>query len=355
MGKGGGKSGGKILFTALGFAIGGFWTGVSKFVFSNAVLGASLFGSIWSATHKQDTSTSSPSIQRFDKVQETMSSTAIIPVIYGYRRVSGNQTFHETNADQNTLHKHVIICEGGIEGIESVSANDLLIPTGTQTSKTVFTIQNTMYEDATVRKDGKHLYLFCNGTSKDLYLANKDDASSADTLWSWQTSVSELITYLNNLNEGWEAFPTATTSNYPGDLNNVGTTSCYNSPVNIEANTVTGGTKYTFHDCEPPDNFEQTGAYPKMAWLDMVFAVSNELNGNPSVSCFVKGRKIYDTRTGETKYSTNPAMCLRDFLLSKRYGLSCASRTVEAIRISRSSKNIAAPYTNSRLSFAIPL
>lgn len=321
MGKGGGKSGGKILFTALGFAIGGFWTGVSKFVFSNAVLGASLFGSIWSATHKQDTSTSSPSIQRFDKVQETMSSTAIIPVIYGYRRVSGNQTFHETNADQNTLHKHVIICEGGIEGIESVSANDLLIPTGTQTSKTVFTIQNTMYEDATVRKDGKHLYLFCNGTSKDLYLANKDDASSADTLWSWQTSVSELITYLNNLNEGWEAFPTATTSNYPGDLNNVGTTSCYNSPVNIEANTVTGGTKYTFHDCEPPDNFEQTGAYPKMAWLDMVFAVSNELNGNPSVSCFVKGRKIYDTRTGETKYSTNPAMCLRDFLLSKRYGL----------------------------------
>ena len=60
--------------------------------------------------------------------------------------------------------------------------------------------------------------MYCNGTTKDLYLANKDDASNADTLWSWQTSVPELITYINKIGNGWEAFPTATTSKYPGDL-----------------------------------------------------------------------------------------------------------------------------------------
>ena len=58
-----------------------------------------------------------------------------------------------------------------------------------------------------------------------------------------------------------------------------------------------------------------------MAWLDMTFTISNELNGKPSVSCLVKGRKVYDIRTGIAAYSTNPALCLRDFLLSKRYGL----------------------------------
>lgn len=382
MGKGG-KSGGKLLFSVLGFAIGGFWGGISKFVFSQGILGASLFGSIWSATHKPDTgSYSSPEIQRFDKAQETMSSTATIPVVYGYRKLTGNQTYHYTNADQNVLRKHVVLCEGNINGIESVSANDLLIPTNGQTSNTVFTIQNTMYSDAQCRKVGKNLHLYCNGHERTLYLANKDDASSADTLWSWQTSVPELITYINKLGEGWEAFPTATTSKYPGDLwdfrgekvyiDNVTLTSStypkntideddysyelvriiskrtsiygeatyrhrytaeykryrkgtnvnvYNNPKAIQADTVTGNTWYTFHDCQTPSNYEEVGGYPMMAWLDMQFAVSNELNGNPSVSCFVKGRKVLDTRTGRTEYSTNPAMCLRDFILSKRYGL----------------------------------
>lgn len=381
MGKGG-KSVGKALFTIGGFFLGGgFWTGLGAANWlSGAVLGASLGSSIWSATHKSNSSTNnnSPNIQRFDKAQETMSSTATIPVVYGYRKITGNQTFHETNADQNTLHKHVVLCEGGIEGVQSVSANDLLIPTGGQTGNTVFTIQNTVYKDATVYKQGKHLYLYCNGATKDLYLANKDDASNADTLWSWQTSVPELITYINKIGNGWQAFPTATTSKYPGDLwdfynNNylgiveiegesssfyrdgfyyefqsgrrvykkvkpylylkvyIGTfkkydqrskgLSCYLSPVNIQASTVTGGTKYTFYDSVTPSNYTNVGGYPKMAWLDMNFVVSNELNGNPSVSCFVKGRKVYDTRTGKTAYSTNPAMCLRDFILSKRFGL----------------------------------
>lgn len=383
MGKGGGKSVGKALFTIGGFFLGGgFWTGLHAANWlSGAVLGASLGSSIWSATHKSSSSLSnnnSPNIQRFDKAQETMSSTATIPVVYGYRKITGNQTFHETNADQNTLHKHVVLCEGGIEGVQSVSANDLLIPTGGQTGNTVFTIQNTVYKDATVYKQGKHLYLYCNGATKDLYLANKDDASNADALWSWQTSVPELITYINKIGNGWQAFPTATTSKYPGDLwdfynNNylgiveiegesssfyrdgfyyefqsgrrvykkvkpylylkvyIGTfkkydqrskgLSCYLSPVNIQASTVTGGTKYTFYDSVTPSNYTNVGGYPKMAWLDMNFVVSNELNGNPSVSCFVKGRKVYDTRTGKTAYSTNPAMCLRDFILSKRFGL----------------------------------
>lgn len=104
-----------------------------------------MFSSIWTATHRQnsynfDGTTGTADIQRFERYQETRSSDGELPVVYGRRQISGNQTYHKTNSDSTTLWKHVVLCEGGIEGIESVTANDLLIPTGSQTYNTVFTI-----------------------------------------------------------------------------------------------------------------------------------------------------------------------------------------------------------------------
>ena len=43
-------------------------------------------------------------------------------------------------------------------------------------------------------------------------------------------------------------------------------------------------------------------------------------NGIPVITAVVKGKKLYDTRTGSTAWSDNPALCLRDYLTSK-YGL----------------------------------
>lgn len=37
-------------------------------------------------------------------------------------------------------------------------------------------------------------------------------------------------------------------------------------------------------------------------------------NGVPVVSATIKGRKVYDPRTGLTAYSNNPALCLRDYM-----------------------------------------
>ena len=85
-----------------------------------------------------------------------------------------------------------------------------------------------------------------------------------------------------------------------------------------------------------------------MAWLDMTFTISNELNGNPSVSCLVKGRKVYDIRTGITAYSTNPALCLRDFLLSKRYGLG---KWFTADMLDKDSWIEAADYCDEQITF----
>lgn len=48
---------------------------------------------------------------------------------------------------------------------------------------------------------------------------------------------------------------------------------------------------------------------------------SNFPNGIPTVSATIRGKKVEDTRTSTTAWSDNPALCIRDYLLSD-YGLS---------------------------------
>ena len=355
-GGGGGKSTGKMLFTVAGFFLGGgFWTalGASSWL-GGAVLGACLFSTIWSATHRPDApDQGSLSIQRFDTTQETMSNTASIPVVYGRRLLSGNQTYHKTNADATTLHKHVVLCEGGIKGISALTANDLLIPTNGQTNNAVFTIQNLKYGDAYVWFRDRKIGFSWNGQHKEVRVYSKDELQSdADIVaWEYQVSINSLVSYINRIGDGWECFPTASTNSYPGDLRIQSPNDqyrCYMNPVNFEADTVTGGTEYTFHDCEPPSNYDEVGGYPNMAWLDMTFYASSELNGNPSVACVVEGKKVLDTRTGLVEYTTNPAMCVRDFLVSKRYGLG---RWVTEDDLDEDSFKIAANYCDEIINF----
>lgn len=368
---------GKMFASIAGFLVGFStpWLFGAK-AFAAGVMGASLFGSVWSATHQQNVdSNASADVSRFDRAQESMSSDGQIPIVYGTRQISGNQTFHQTNADANTLHKHVVLCEGGIEGVVSVMANDMIIPTGSQTGNTVFTLMNNKYPDARVSKHGSDFDLWAGDNHHHIHLCTKKEVeNSHDTYWEYQVSVTSLISYINQLYaEGWQAFPCAATNNYPGDLwdvegnvymdepygkvfgssaswqqqNHVSVDSTHGF-VNFCADTIRGGTNYTFHDGDTPENYDTVGGYPAMAWLDMNFIVSNELNGNPSVSAVVMGKKVYDTRTKKTAYSTNPAMCLRDFMLSKRYGLG---RWISADDLDEDSWNKAADYCDEEISF----
>jgi len=44
-------------------------------------------------------------------------------------------------------------------------------------------------------------------------------------------------------------------------------------------------------------------------------------NGVPNVSAIIRGKKIYDPRTGSTAWSANPALCLSDYLTNTKYGV----------------------------------
>ena len=214
-----GKSVGKTILTVAGFFIGAGGWGQSMFGVAGAnasliggLYGAAIGSSLWTATHQQDQGDTNN--LAFDQIVNTVSARDRIPIIYGTRKWGGNKVYHKTSKDKQTLTKDIVWCEGDIDSINDIRANDLPL----------------------------------------------------DTLEG--CSVIKAI----------------------GD---------------VDAH---------------PDTYLTTGSYKKTACSRFTLKASNKLIGDPTVTAVIKGKKILDTRTGVYAYSSNPAMCVRDYLLSKRYG-----------------------------------
>ncbi|KKK97297.1 hypothetical protein LCGC14_2654170, partial [marine sediment metagenome] len=58
--------------------------------------------------------------------------------------------------------------------------------------------------------------------------------------------------------------------------------------------------------------------YIQTAWHTVKFITERP----EALQAIIKGAKVFDTRTSTTIYSTNPALCLRDYLTNTKYGLS---------------------------------
>ena len=367
---------GKILFTAAGFFTGGLTAAFGAATFlGNAILGASLFGTVWNVFSAKRNQSAADSVSRFDKAMNTVSSNSAIFVVYGERLVQGNQTYHQPNAERKTLRKHVVLCEGGIAGLTSVMAGGYPIKDNSNIIKdteqriqlseeefentvwttyprlrftydyelgkmipidvhevgnnmgTVFLITNNKYEDAHVivtsrshysddySKD-KWLRLYQNGELwKDIQLGGSENENLED----YNINMSSLINYINTLGEGWSAFPYAQTSREPKELLTINA-DCYNRYIPMFVDCLSD-CSFDYHDGDTPDTYETTGSYSGCVWLDCNLTASDKISGNPNIDVIVRGRKVFDTRVNLWKYSTNPAMCLRDFLLNETFGV----------------------------------
>ena len=66
------------------------------------------------------------------------------------------------------------------------------------------------------------------------------------------------------------------------------------------------------------------------AYIAIRLRYDDELfTGAPQLTCVARGRKVYDPRTTLTAYSANPALCLRDYLTSTRYGKGLDSSRID--------------------------
>ena len=52
-------------------------------------------------------------------------------------------------------------------------------------------------------------------------------------------------------------------------------------------------------------------------------------NGLPEITAVIKGKNVYDPRTSATAWSDNPALCVRDYILSAGYGLGEAAANID--------------------------
>ena len=68
-----------------------------------------------------------------------------------------------------------------------------------------------------------------------------------------------------------------------------------------------------------------------VAYLGMRFKWDRDVFGSiPDVQAVVQGRKCYDPRDATTVYTTNPALCLLDYLTNTRYGKGLPSSAFES-------------------------
>lgn len=77
---------------------------------------------------------------------------------------------------------------------------------------------------------------------------------------------------------------------------------------------------------ESPDGWSASHKLLGMAYLyvRLVYDKDKFQQGIPNISALVKGRKVYDPRSGTTAWSDNWALCIRDYLTAD-FGLACAA------------------------------
>ena len=77
---------------------------------------------------------------------------------------------------------------------------------------------------------------------------------------------------------------------------------------------------------------------------------ANVFGSLPTIHCDIKGRKVYDPRTSTTAYSTNPALCWRDYLTNSRFGKGLAASSIDDTAVTAAANKcdtLVTPYTGA--------
>lgn len=386
----GGKSGlGKtlgIVGFAAGFAFPGAFLGAAAGTagaarLSAALMGLSLGTTIGSAFSKQ--SQDIPA-SNFDNKMNVVDQNAMIPVVYGTRKIGGLQSYHSASVAHKTLTKDVILGEGQFSGCYGITANGYSV--NSNVSGAVFGITNTNNANAYVRVHDGKLEFDTNGASVGIYnrgsgwfapwhrrwldkraqanggyrkidLQSSDDIND-DESNDFQCYIAKMYQYIEGIRYdndlavlGWKLVNPIVVDDAPNHLNNTdwinvgpGKTAWFS--MNHDE---TKDSYITFYDGTQgaPSYYMKTGAYPNMSYLHAYLKYTEKLgNGNPTVTCIAKGRKVYDTRTKKWGYSENPAMIIRDYLINTTFG---SGRYINQSMIDEDSFKDAANYCDEKV------
>jgi hypothetical protein len=104
--------------------------------------------------------------------------------------------------------------------------------------------------------------------------------------------------------------------------NNVTSPSRFNGKIKIETRLGTD-TQTAVTNLSPPSEWDSDCKLLGISYIYIRYEYDQDAfaDGIPNVTALIKGKKVYDPRTSSTAWSSNPALCLRDYLTSS-YGLA---------------------------------
>jgi len=181
---------------------------------------------------------------------------------------------------------------GASSGQEGVRTN---IPSNVAPVPVVYGTAKLGVRPVDVRQEGahpKHLWLvaaICHGSRND------GDIENIDKVW-----FDERLAVDDGVVE----------SDFSGKLN-------YYEELGSTSQNVIGDLNSTFATAWPATSRGKGIAYIA---LEFIFDKGVYPNGIPNITVQVQGNKVYDHRDTNWKHSDNPALCVRDYLLSEVYG-----------------------------------
>ena len=202
-----------------------------------------------------------------------------IPVIYGTRRAAGTVVFMET-VNQKELFVVYAIAVGEVDDID-----DLRIDGRSINDTSVYR------QGYTLRKEGNYF----GGT-----VASENTADIGNVLGGAGGDNPRMVFNIHHGSSSQEADPM---------LFHVFDGSATSRPNSWTADHKLSGIAYI------AANFE--------------YDTQGMFTGIPNLTARVKGKKVLDTRTSTTGYSSNPAMCLRDYLTNDEYGKGLATSALD--------------------------
>ena len=104
--------------------------------------------------------------------------------------------------------------------------------------------------------------------------------------------------------------------------NDVTSPSRFNGKIKIETRLGTD-TQTAVTNLSPPSEWDSDCKLLGISYIYIRYEYDQDAfaDGIPNITALIKGKKVYDPRTSTTAWSSNPALCLRDYLTSS-YGLA---------------------------------
>lgn len=304
----------------------------------------------------------------WDYLSNKASSGSPLPFIYGEHQVAPAliSVNLKTEGKKQVLYALYAVCEGEIESIHSVRLNDTPIDqfpdavattdrlgTAAQTAITDFNQIGAAHDAGTaLGNTGSHVHEM-RDVADELAIALtwpggfykiNDNGDVKDVYW---TAVVQVKPYgAPDTQYAYYNVPSGT-SDWSKDGSKAGTwtrnektTSPFRSQIRLKFDGASGrparGRYVVKITADLGASTQATRAatvtsilevnndartYANVALLALKLPANEQLSGQlPKVTCVVKGRKVYDPRTGTTAWSQNPILCLRDFLLHARFG-----------------------------------